>query len=476
MKTGDERGQQRVAGKPRQRKVLCTPNARGAGMTSDGSTGRVASTTVAAVAVGLGVGIGVYVSRSLRVSESYRARVPGDPASTIGAAAVAPELARPKPPSSAPCAGVKPRAIVAVEQLGPPIAKVHSCFSRRNGTPRQGGDLVPSARCVLTLAPGLPRDLLSGMDEYTHVLIIYVFHANTNDGDTRNGGAVKAKVRVPRLDGKTVGALATRTPHRPLPIGLSLGRVVSVDARAGTLTLAGADLVDGTPVLDIKPYVPFCDRVEDATAPAWVGKEASDGNEPLKISRVDAANGADDAVAAAYVRSVADRRRVRLAREANDASTSSGGKGHKAGGTRTHRGKDGEDAAKSRFLGLSEEEKKATRKEEKDRRRAGLAPPDALYPSGEAFVEMVREVLALDMRTVRERRAPPERRKFQTYRVTLCDVEVEYSVDDETKVCTMLGGAAVKPLDRPGETKRDESRGGAVADAFKDIVAADTVD
>ena len=49
-------------------------------------------------------------------------------------------------------------------------------------------------------------------------------------------------------------------------------------------------------------------------------------------------------------------------------------------------------------------------------------------------------------------------------------------MDDETKVCTMLGGAAVKPLDRPGETKRDASRGGAVADAFRDIVAADTVD
>ena len=359
---------------------------------NDASTARMASTTVAAVAAGVSIGIGIYISRTLRVSESYRARVPGDPASTVGAAAVAPELARPDPPPT----GIKPTAVVGVDQLGPPIAKVHSCFSRRNGTPRQGGNLVPNARCVLTLAPGLPRDLLAGMDEYTHVWVIYVFHANTNAGDTRNGGAVKAKVRVPRLDGKTVGALATRTPHRPLPIGLSLGRVVSVDARAGTLTLAGADLVDGTPVLDVKPYVPFCDRVEDAKAPAWVGKEASDRDEPLRISSVNFAVGAADAVAAAYVRSVADRRRARLAREANDAMVaSSRGKGHKAGGTRTHRGKDGEDAAKSRFLGLSEEEKKAIRKEEKDRRRAGLAPPDALYPSGEAFVEMVREVLAL---------------------------------------------------------------------------------
>jgi tRNA (Thr-GGU) A37 N-methylase len=83
----------------------------------------------------------------------------------------------------------------------------------------------------------------------------------------------KAKVHVPRLDGATVGALATRTPHRPLPIGLSIGRVVSVDVNAGTLTLAGADLVDGTPVIDLKPYVPFCDSIPTAFAPEWVGRE-----------------------------------------------------------------------------------------------------------------------------------------------------------------------------------------------------------
>ena len=433
---------------------------------NDASTARMASTTVAAVAAGVGIGIGIYISRTLRVSESYRARVPDERAPTRGAAAVAPELARPDPPPT----GIKPTAVVGVDQLGPPIAKVHSCFSRRNGTPRQGGNLVPNARCVLTLAPGLPRDLLAGMDKYTHVWVIYVFHANTNAGDTRNGGAVKAKVRVPRLDGKTVGALATRTPHRPLPIGLSLGRVVSVDARAGTLTLAGADLVDGTPVLDVKPYVPFCDRVEDAAAPAWVGKEAADRDEPLKITRVDEANGAADAVAAAYVRAVADRRRVRLAREANEG----GSMGPlPAGGIRRHRGKDGD----GRLDGLSVEEKKARRKEEKDRRRAGLAPPDALYPSGTAFVEMVREVLALDMRAVRERRAAAERKRFETYRVVLCDVEVEYSVDDETKVCVMLGGVAVPPLGRPGETNRDAGQGAAVVgDAFTSLIAADTVD
>ena len=101
---------------------------------------------------------------------------------------------------------------------------------------------MPSARCTFTLAPGLPKDLLCGLDEYSHCWVIYVFHANTNLGSTRNGGTVKAKVHVPRLDGGSMGALATRTPHRPLPVGLSIGRVVAVDVAAGTVTLAGADL------------------------------------------------------------------------------------------------------------------------------------------------------------------------------------------------------------------------------------------
>ncbi|EEH57410.1 uncharacterized protein MICPUCDRAFT_16950, partial [Micromonas pusilla CCMP1545] len=139
--------------------------------------------------------------------------------------------------------------------LGPPIATVHSCFSRRNGTPRQGGALVPSARCVVALEPHLPRDLLAGLEEYSHVWVIYVDSKKksrrTNRNRRRHGHNVKAKVRVPRLNGEPVGALATRTPHRPLPVGLSIARVIAVDVDAKTLTLGGADLVDGTPVLDV---------------------------------------------------------------------------------------------------------------------------------------------------------------------------------------------------------------------------------
>ena len=98
---------------------------------------------------------------------------------------------------------------------------------------------------------------------------------------------------------------------------------------------------------------------------------------------------------------------------------------------------------------------KRAKREAKARRQAGLEPPDALYPSGAAFVAFAREVLALDMRAVRERRAAPERRKFATYRVTLCDVEVEYAVGED-RVVTMLGGRAVAPLEEPGVTSKPE--------------------
>jgi tRNA-Thr(GGU) m(6)t(6)A37 methyltransferase TsaA len=132
------------------------------------------------------------------------------------------------------------------------IGALHSCFSRRNGTPRQPA-LVPAARAVLALRRGVPADALTGLDGFSHAWVVYVFHANTNlhVPDAR----FKARVAVPRLDGGTRGVFATRTPHRPVPLGLSLGRILAVDAARGTVTFQGLDLVDGTPVLDIKPYV-----------------------------------------------------------------------------------------------------------------------------------------------------------------------------------------------------------------------------
>ena len=109
-----------------------------------------------------------------------------------------------------------------------------------------------------------------------------------------------------------------------------------------------------------------------------------------------------------YEESAKERRRRRLAAAAaSGAGSGSGGsvKGGGGGGKGSNKGKGKyANAGGGGGAALTDEEVKRKKKEEKDRRRSGLAAPDALYPSGEAFVEMVREVLALDMRTVRERR------------------------------------------------------------------------
>jgi hypothetical protein len=309
---------------------------------------------------------------------------------------------------------------------------------------------------------------------------------------TRNGGAVKGKARVPRLDGAPVGALATRTPHRPTPIGLSLGSIVRVDTDTGAITLGGCDLVDGTPVLDIKPYVPFCDAVRDAVAPAWVRRggtrEDEDGrdapkargekdekhdrrstderratlDEPLEIAAVRFDASAETAVAAAYLRSVKARRARRLEGQNNDPSFDRDFFGKRTGkkppvASKPHKTSltnDETGVVSDTTQEMSAEEKKRLKRELKLKRQAGLAFPDALYDSGEAFVSFVKEVLALDVRTYRERNAKKEAKKFETYRVVLCDVEVEYEVLEEQdgRVVVVIGGTETEPLEKPGVT------------------------
>ncbi|EFN57940.1 hypothetical protein CHLNCDRAFT_10454, partial [Chlorella variabilis] len=160
-----------------------------------------------------------------------------------------------------------------------PVGILRSCFSRRNGTPRQPL-LVPAARARLTLRPGLSGDFLEGLGQYSHCWVLYIFHENTDLQrlwQPERDSGVRAKIRraVPRLDGGKMGVFATRSPHRPCPIGLSVAQVVAVEGR--TLVLGGADIVDGSPILDIKPFVPFCDNVHAATAPPWVAAKVRGG-------------------------------------------------------------------------------------------------------------------------------------------------------------------------------------------------------
>ncbi|KAL4447380.1 hypothetical protein ABPG77_007413 [Micractinium sp. CCAP 211/92] len=184
-----------------------------------------------------------------------------------------------------------------------PIGLLRSCFTRRNGTPRQPL-LVPAARAKLTLRTELSADFFEGLQGYTHCWVLYVFHENTDLQRLWQPGrdsGVRAKIRqawVPRLDGGKLGVFATRSPHRPCPIGLSVARVVCVEGR--TLMLAGADIVDGSPVLDIKPFVPFCDNVPAAQAPSWVAAQADD--EPLLIGQLVVPPAAEEALRRCWVR------------------------------------------------------------------------------------------------------------------------------------------------------------------------------
>jgi len=132
-----------------------------------------------------------------------------------------------------------------------PIGFIESCFREKFGTPRQGA-LVPRAPARLRVLPEfIPEQSLVGLCEFSHVWLLFQFHLNTNKG-------FLSKIHPPRLRGGTIGVFASRSPHRPSPIGLTLARLKAV--AGDTLLLEGVDLVNGTPVLDIKPYIPACDR------------------------------------------------------------------------------------------------------------------------------------------------------------------------------------------------------------------------
>ena len=129
------------------------------------------------------------------------------------------------------------------------IGTVVSPYTKRMGTPRQGS-LVPSSRAFVELT--IPMEALDGMESYSHIWIIFAFHANTNTFHK------KTKVRPPRAKGnQKVGQLATRSPHRPNPLGLSLVKMGHLDKKLKRLHISGIDLVHGTPVYDIKPCVPW---------------------------------------------------------------------------------------------------------------------------------------------------------------------------------------------------------------------------
>jgi len=141
------------------------------------------------------------------------------------------------------------------------IARMHSDFATKFGIPRQSG-LVEELRSTIVFEPEFRNpDALRGIEDFSHLWIIWQFSEAVRQGWSPT-------VRPPRLGGNTrMGVFATRSPFRPNPIGLSSVKLVDFDLHTKegpVLYVAGADLMDGTPILDVKPYLPYTDSHPDA--------------------------------------------------------------------------------------------------------------------------------------------------------------------------------------------------------------------
>ena len=142
------------------------------------------------------------------------------------------------------------------------IATIRSDFPTKFGIPRQSG-LVEELKATIVFEPEYRNpDALRGLEEFSHIWLIWQFSEAVRD-------KWSPTVRPPRLGGNTrMGVFATRSPFRPNPIGLSCVKLESIrkDPQLGhVLVVSGADLMDGTPILDIKPYLPYADAHPEAT-------------------------------------------------------------------------------------------------------------------------------------------------------------------------------------------------------------------
>ena len=140
------------------------------------------------------------------------------------------------------------------------IAHIHTGFPEKFGIPRQSGIVETPGKIVFEPQYNNP-DAVRGLDEFSHIWLIWQFSESVRDDWSPT-------VRPPRLGGNTrVGVFASRSPFRPNPIGLSLVKLESIEydhSLGPVLHVTGADILDGTPIYDIKPYLPYCEAKPDA--------------------------------------------------------------------------------------------------------------------------------------------------------------------------------------------------------------------
>ena len=150
-----------------------------------------------------------------------------------------------------------------------PIAYAQTPFKDKFGIPRQSGMIQSIEGKIKFLPDPHFKIALKTLESFSHIWVIFVFHAH-------GGKNWKPSIRPPRLGGKTkVGVLASRSPHRPNPIGISALKIedIQLDVVDGAIIkVSGMDLLDGTPILDIKPYLPYADVVNKANS-GWASEE-----------------------------------------------------------------------------------------------------------------------------------------------------------------------------------------------------------
>ncbi len=140
------------------------------------------------------------------------------------------------------------------------IARIYNDFSEKFGIPRQSGITDTLISKIVFEKEYRDPSAIKGIDEFSHLWLIWNFSENEKEG-------FSPTVRPPRLGGnKRVGVFATRSPFRPNPIGLSSVRLIKseITSEGPTLFVSGADLMNGTPIYDIKPYIPYSDCHTDA--------------------------------------------------------------------------------------------------------------------------------------------------------------------------------------------------------------------
>lgn len=142
-----------------------------------------------------------------------------------------------------------------------PIARIYTDFPDKFGIPRQSGIVKELKGRVVFEPPYRDYRAVKELSEYSHIWLLWLFSRSERD-------EWSPTVRPPRLGGNTrVGVFATRSPYRPNPIGMSavkLDRVVLDESLGPVLEVSGIDIVDGTPILDIKPYLTFADSYPNA--------------------------------------------------------------------------------------------------------------------------------------------------------------------------------------------------------------------